>query len=212
MNRKYILISVFLVLISSLMRVSLYARQKPDFSYFVTPYIFSKSHLYFKNSNRYTENYTGFGIKAGYLLNSFIIISVFAEEGGLSAVHKSVDSDYDSDFPGNSELTRDLYSLGGQIEFYFFSNPENMFYAGIGIEHLMLKEITYQEVLYPKSRNSFSMLQVSLGNRFLLFPSVLMSFELSFSSNFNQIQSPFNSNSQFSNYVITLKMAFGTYF
>lgn len=178
-----------------------------------TPYYCQKAHLYTDGNNSYSETYSSWGIEAAYFINSFLIGYIKAETGSLISAHTKdgLELKYSGLFPGET-ASRKLYALGAGTAFYFYTNPENIFYFGLEYNHIMLKPINYLQISYPSSEKNLSALAFSLGDRFLLFPSLILNLEVNFAFPLSRIEPPLQDNSThytFFNYFISLRLGIG---
>ena len=74
------------------------------------------------------------------------------------------------------------------------------------------KNIFINRVEYPGTDQSQWMWHAFVGDRFLLFPSMIFQIEADFSSNFKKIGPVFGGSPDFNQYFITLRMGIGALF
>lgn len=189
----------------------IFTTQSYAYEYFVVPYFSYKTHLYFRENNRYSENFQGIGIEGGYVVTDFLQLTIFLERSSLYGIGKEVDSFFQNAFPEKAE--RKLYNFGLKSEFFFFTNPENLFYFGPSLHYTILPSLIYNKTIYPESANNFFQFGFFLGNRFLLFPRIVFCLEADFTSSFKKFFPPLDKNKpSFSQYFIHLKLGIGVIF
>ncbi len=207
-----------------------FAKRKMLKSYdmIITPYFNYKNHMFFTGSNRYSESYTGLGIEGSLKLNKFLITSFAIDYGSLINVKtQGAATDYDS---GTSAITnedsggeRKIYTIKAKFEFFFYTNPENMFYFGPQFSYAWFGEMTLEnnplgtgKYIYLNSKDSAAMMGFFLGDRFLLFPEIVFNLEVAFSTPFFSTRYPTIQSQtkelKFKNYMIDLRFGIGTIF
>jgi hypothetical protein len=137
--------------------------------------------------------------------------SIIGETASLHSVNKKVSAEYENDFP-EEKVERSYNLLGGKLEFFWMTNPENMFYTGLGISHVWQSALIELGVEYPESKRSEFLYQFFLGDRFLLYPDIIFNLEVAFASSFEKTYPPLNESGKFSNYWIHLRLGVGYLF
>ncbi|HCL56650.1 MAG TPA: hypothetical protein DHW82_06535 [Spirochaetia bacterium] len=189
----------------------LFACHSYGYRLIVTPGITFINHFYIGGDhNHYAETYKAYSITASFRLNRFLMVSGGALTGSIQGIDKSVESTYDAYFP--EEATRDINAFFFQPQFFFYTNPENMFYAGLGIEYIWLDTLISDKVIYEKSKKTLLVYQASIGDRFLLFPSVVFDMGVDFAFPFKKITGVLNGEGSFTNYFVNLRVGFGILF
>lgn len=223
-------ICLLFMLTSLLLSISLQAQEikepEESLSFFLIPYFSYKSHIYYKDDQKYSENYSVFGIEGSYVFSDFLMVSAGLEAGSLSSLYaKGSDVYFDFSTPTDEKsitAEKSFVALNAKLEFYFFTNPENMFYMGP-----MAKYLSFSELAQKKSFDGLPAVTIAaesaiyygfcLGDRFLLYPGVIFNLEVGFFSKgfLPAKEKPPVTNAgtgEFSNYFLELRIGVGTYF
>jgi len=176
-----------------------------------TPYYFYKSHLYFNKEQRYNEGYNGIGCNVTYQPFSFLAFSISGEYASLMGVKQKVDSALELFFP-SEKAKRSLTGIYFAPQLFFYTNPENVFYGGIGFGGIFLNTLSVNAIEMPNTGQNMFLWHAFIGNRFLLFPSIIFQVEVNFASNFKKVAPVFGGDKTFSQYFITLQLGVGALF
>lgn len=202
---------LFLPLIITILTIT--GIKTPVFSqnFTLTPYFFYKTHLYFHQEQQYNEGYTGVGLNATFQILSFLSLSLSGEYANLIGVKQKVEPALELFFP-SEKAKRSLTSLYFAPQLFFYTNPENVFYGGIGFGGIFLNDIEINTIAIPDTKNNMFLWHAFIGDRFLLFPSVVFQVEVNFASNFKKIFPVFGGQKDFHHYFITLQLGIGALF